>query len=127
MGLDLRENMLHSYDADERVDAAMLPIVFIGKVLIIEDTPCAISEPFHSKVSVQIIDLLKGPKQRVNTIQLLRQSGAVLNYGNTKRIASTMEPTLTVGDTSVFYLDKIDDDPYLTTVYKSSTFQKENR
>ena len=77
-GLDLRGHLSHSYDPDERVDAAMSDLVFIGKVLSIQDTRSSKSEPFHSKVNVQIIDLLKSPKQQNDTIQLLRESGS--NY-----------------------------------------------
>jgi len=117
-GIDLRDHLSHSYDADERVDAAMLPIVFIGKVLNIEDTLCPRSDPFHSKVNVQIIDLLKGPKQQGNTMQLLRQEGAVIDHGKTLVLDNSTDARFTIGDTSVFYLNDIDYDPFLTAVYK---------
>ncbi len=119
LGIDLREHLSHRHYADERVDAAMLDLVIIGKILSIENTPYPDSEPFHSKVNVQIIDLLKGPKQQGNTIQLLRQSGLELYRGSTRRIAFSTDPTFIVGDTSVFYLTKIENDPYLTKVYKN--------
>jgi hypothetical protein len=118
LGLDLREHLSHSHNADERVDAAMLDMVIIGKVLSIKDTLCPDTEPFHSRVNVQIIDLLKGPKQQGNTIELLRQSGVELYQGGTRKVAVSTDPPFTVGDTSVFYIGRIVDDPYLTSVYK---------
>ncbi len=119
LGLDLREQLSHSRTPDERVDAAMLPIVFVGRVLSIENTPCPESEPFHSRVSVQIIKLLKGPRQPGDTIQLLRQSGIALINGQPREVIYSTDPPFTTGDTSVFYLDDISKDPYLATVYKA--------
>lgn len=122
IGLDLRGHLSQSYDADERVDAAMSDLVFIGKVLSIQDMPCAESEPFHSKVNVQIIDLLKGPRQQNDTIQLLIQSGPITTKVNKKghyliRDVTT-DACFKIGKTYSLFAERTYNDPYLTTVYK---------
>lgn len=118
IGLDLRDELLHSRSPNVMVDAAMLPVVFIGRVLSIVNTPCSRSDPFHSEVNVLVIDLLKGPRQLGDTLQLLRQSGIAIIDGSPRKIFYSNDPQFTVGDTALFFLDEIDHDPYLTASYK---------
>ncbi len=122
---------------DERCQAATSDLVFIGKVLGIVDMPGSSTEPFHSKVNVQIIEILRGPKQLSDTIQLLRQSGSVTDDSLKSKFAphspagakitvtkeSATDARYKIGETSVFFADNIEGHPYLTAIYKS-TFKK---
>lgn len=69
-----RGELLH----DERCHAGLSDLVFIGKVLSIVDIPGPSDDPFHSKVNVLILEVLRGPKQQSDTIQLLRQGGGII-------------------------------------------------
>ena len=126
IGVDLRYQLTQSHSPDERVDAAMTPIVIVGKVLSIRDFHYTLSSslpdtshPFLSEVNVQIIDLLKGPKNTGRTIQLMRQSGVAIYKGHEGETFISTDPVFTVGDTSVFYLSEIDHSSLLTALYKN--------
>ena len=137
IGVNLRDYLsknAHGITApDEKDQAAMSDLVFVGKVLDVVDMPAPSAFPFHSKVNVQVLEVLKGPEQQEGTIQLLRQSGTITDVPPPKRrppgvpanakvtISRTVttDPTYKVGETSVFFADSIEGDPYLATVYKS--------
>ena len=125
IGVDLRYHLTQSHSPDERVDAVLGPVVIIGKVLNIKNFLYKISSlsdtnhPFLSEVNVQIIDLLKGPKQLGDTIQILQQGGKAILHGKTENVFVSTEPKFTVGDTSVFYLSEIDHSSLLTALYKN--------
>jgi hypothetical protein len=120
IGFDLREELSRGEGRDERVDAAMLDMVLIGKVMNIIDLPGPRADPFHSKVVVQIMELLRGPKQAGDTIQLLRQGGPITDYRGGKAIIRvSTESTMRIGETAAFFLTNVYHDSYLTTVNKS--------
>jgi hypothetical protein len=123
MGIDLYGHLSRGEAPDERVDAAMVDMVIIGKVISIVDTPGLSSEPFHSKVNVEVVDILKGPNSQETTIELLRQSGPITDHGTPLNALYTNEPKYSIGETSVFFLSNIYHNPYLTTRY-SSFFSK---
>jgi hypothetical protein len=126
-----RGELLH----DERCHAGLSDLVFIGKVLSIVDIPGPFDDPLHSKVNVLILEMLRGPKQQYDTMQLLGQGGGivtdvppskdVLTYapkGATIKVGKDVstDARYRVGETSVYFAVNIDGHPFLSAIYKST-------
>ena len=137
IGVDVRDflsrNLRGENINDERCMAVMSNIVFIGKVISIVNTPRPEDYPFHSKVNVQIIELLKGPKQKSDTIQLLRQGGPITDYRPKRNsppipvpdsekitVSTTTDANFKAGEISVFFASNIVNNPYLEPNYKTT-------
>ena len=119
LGLDLRGFLSGKTGWDERAMAAITDLVIIGKVLSIQDMPGPESVPFHSTANVLIVELLRGPKLKGDTIHLLRKAGPVTGYGKDIRVFSSADARIAVGETSVLYIDNIEHDQFLNSAYKN--------
>jgi hypothetical protein len=86
--------------------------------------PSPKSDLFHSKVNIQIMEVLKGPKQQRDTIQILRHSGPITDSPESLNIPSgkipsgklltygvSIDPTYEIGETSVFFAYRFEDNP----------------
>jgi hypothetical protein len=124
INLDVRSYLTRHEVEDERSKAALHDLVFIGKVINIEDMPGLKSDLFHSKVNIQIVEVLRGPKQKRDTIQILRHSGPItdspesLNIpsgkipsGKLLTLTTSLDPTYNIGETSVFFAYRFEDNP----------------
>ena len=119
IGVNLREYKYYNGIYDERIDAALKEFVIIGKVLNIVDVPGEKAKPYHSKVNIQILEVLKGRSQS-DTIQLLREDGPITDGPPGAYLTVTHSANFSAGETSVFFLNNIYNDPYFTSRYKSS-------
>jgi len=139
INLDVRGYLSLHKNKDERSEAALFDLVFIGKVLNIIDTPNPKSDLFHSKVNIQVLEVLRGPKQERDTIQLLRRSGSITDSPESLNLPSGIIPsgkllttnfsidaTYKIGDTSVFFAYRFEDHPiWISSWCDQSTLSKE--
>ncbi|MDD8018266.1 MAG: hypothetical protein PHP42_07820 [Bacteroidota bacterium] len=119
IGIDVREDLYHGKAANEKLDAAMHDLIIIGKVLSIVDMPNLKSVPFHSKVNIQILEVLKGLKPQTDTIQLLREDGPITDSSPAVRVEVVPSAKFVLGETAVYFLSNIYNDSFLTSRYKS--------
>src|ERR1035437_7006027 len=115
INLDIRGYLSLHEGQDERCSALFCELIFIGKVLSIVDMPGPKSDLFHSKVNILIVEILKGPKQIKDTIQLMRKGGPITADVVNGILPGTIFQTTTdaiyrIGETSVFYANTIDND-----------------
>lgn len=121
IGINLRDIAHQKLEIDdERIDAVTQDLVIIGKVLNIVDFPGTTLMPYHSKVNVLIIEVLKGAKPQHDTIQLVRENGPITD-GSLKgsQLIVTNTTNFSIGETSVFFLTNVFTDPYFNSRYKS--------
>lgn len=124
MGVDLHRYLARGEYPDYRIKAVFYKMVVLGKVLRIVNMAAPSSDPFHSnpfhsRVIIQILNLLKGPNQVGDTVRLARQSGLAINHGDTSWVSYTNEPNFWVGETAVFFLQNIYTSSYFRSAYKS--------
>ncbi len=98
-------------------------LLIIGTVNDMKDTPEPASEMFHSLVTIQIDNILKG---KINTKSLIirLQYGPVIDsinggYG----IAVSIEPQFTIKEKVVLFLKNKEKEPFLNSPYVKKSFK----
>ena len=108
---------------DEAYLASNSDLLIIGTVNDMKDTPAPASEMFHSLVTIQIDNILKG---KINTKSLIirLQYGPVIDsinggYG----IAVSIEPQFTIKEKVVLFLINKEKEPFLNSPYVKKSFK----
>jgi hypothetical protein len=127
INVDIRSYFANHEKRDEQCQAVLYDLVIFGKVINIVDLPGPESEMFHTKVDIQIFDVLRGPKQQGDTLQIMQQGGPIISDIHPgERMTLSLEPRFTIGDLSVFFLINVQDAPddiYLKHIHKSNFSQ----
>jgi hypothetical protein len=120
-GIDVVGQLSTGNILDPSVEAVIRDLVIIGRVEKIVDVPAKKSEPFHSKIVVRIIELLKGPKPNGENIELVREDGPIINDRDSviSYLRVPNELTFVEGEIAVFFFTEMAKDTYLNARYKS--------
>jgi hypothetical protein len=115
VGANVPKALQEQYARDEMVKAVFSDLVVIGQVQEIVDMPGPDSQPFHSKVLVQVQSVLKGNRDSKKIIEVLRQSGPI---DATTSVRYSTDVNLRPGEKVLLFLVRPEKSSYLKTKFK---------
>jgi hypothetical protein len=115
VGANVPKALQEQYARGEMIKAVLSDLVVIGQVQEIVDMPGPESQPFHSKVLVQVQSVLKGSRDSKKIIEVLRQSGPI---DATTSVKYSTDVNLRPGEKVLLFLVRPEKSGYLAKKFR---------